>query len=78
MSIEQLLGPKGPFAASLANHGVRPGQLAMAAGVERALSEDRILLCEAGTGTGKSLAYLLPAARWARKARYTSVSRPQI
>lgn len=33
----------------------------MAAAVERALAEERILLCEAGTGTGKTLAYLVPA-----------------
>ena len=41
----------------------RPSQLAMAEQVERALSQGRALLVEAGTGTGKTLAYLLPAAR---------------
>ena len=41
----------------------RPSQLAMAEQVERALSQSRALLVEAGTGTGKTLAYLLPAAR---------------
>jgi ATP-dependent DNA helicase DinG len=40
---------------------LRQGQLDMAAAVERALDEDRIVLCEAGTGTGKTLAYLVPA-----------------
>ena len=38
----------------------RPGQLAMAEEVEAALAEDRHLVVEAGTGTGKTLAYLLP------------------
>ena len=33
----------------------------MADAVERALAGDRTLLCEAGTGTGKTLAYLVPA-----------------
>src|SRR5437763_433348 len=41
----------------------RPAQLAMAEQVERALSQGRALVVEAGTGTGKTLAYLLPAAR---------------
>jgi ATP-dependent DNA helicase DinG len=41
----------------------RPGQLEMAKAVERALEERRHLIVEAGTGTGKTLAYLLPALR---------------
>jgi len=41
----------------------RPGQLEMAKAVERALGERRHLIVEAGTGTGKTLAYLLPALR---------------
>jgi ATP-dependent DNA helicase DinG len=44
----------------------RPGQVAMASAVERALQERRHLVVQAGTGTGKSLAYLLPAARSGR------------
>jgi len=43
----------------------RPGQVAMAQAVERALDTDRHLLVQAGTGTGKSLAYLVPAIRHA-------------
>src|SRR5664279_252355 len=41
----------------------RPGQLEMAKSVEKALAERRHLIVEAGTGTGKTLAYLLPALR---------------
>jgi ATP-dependent DNA helicase DinG len=44
----------------------RPGQLEMAKAVERALEERRHLIVEAGTGTGKTLAYLLPALRTGR------------
>ncbi|HHO49330.1 MAG TPA: hypothetical protein ENK18_00280, partial [Deltaproteobacteria bacterium] len=44
----------------------RPEQLQLARRVARCLEEQRPLLCEAGTGTGKSLAYLVPAALWAR------------
>ncbi|HET6217085.1 MAG TPA: ATP-dependent DNA helicase, partial [Acidobacteriaceae bacterium] len=41
----------------------RRGQLDMARAVERSLQEDKHLIVEAGTGTGKTLAYLLPALR---------------
>ena len=43
----------------------RPGQLDMALRVAASFSENRPLVIEAGTGTGKSLAYLVPAALWA-------------
>ena len=43
------------------NYELRPGQLEMAEAVESALSERRHLIVEAGTGTGKTLAYLVPA-----------------
>ena len=39
----------------------RPGQVQMAQAVERTLDAGGVLLCEAGTGTGKTLAYLVPA-----------------
>ncbi|HSN98484.1 MAG TPA: DEAD/DEAH box helicase, partial [Candidatus Nanopelagicales bacterium] len=63
----RLLGPGGPLAAALEGYEDRPGQLAMAEAVERALEDDRVLLCEAGTGTGKTLAYLVPALLSGRK-----------
>lgn len=43
------------------NYEFRPGQLEMAEAVDRALKERRHLIVEAGTGTGKTLAYLIPA-----------------
>ena len=46
----------------------RPGQLAMAKAVARAVSLGRHLVVQAGTGTGKSLAYLLPVVLSGRKA----------
>ncbi len=45
----------------------RPNQVAMAEAVERALSDGRHLVVQAGTGTGKSLAYLVPAVRSRRR-----------
>ena len=46
----------------------RPGQSAMAQAVARAVAQERHLVVQAGTGTGKSLAYLLPLVRSGRKA----------
>ena len=45
----------------------RPGQVAMAKAVEAAIAGERHLVVQAGTGTGKSLAYLLPAIRSGRR-----------
>ena len=54
-------GTHGPLARWHDDYEYRPGQLAMAEQVEKALHEARHLLVEAGTGTGKTLAYLIPA-----------------
>lgn len=43
----------------------RPQQVEMALHIARCFDDEVPLLCEAGTGTGKSLAYLVPAALWA-------------
>lgn len=60
-----LLEGDGPVAASLEGYEQRPQQLAMLEAVAGALNDDTTLTVEAGTGTGKSLAYLIPAVRWA-------------
>lgn len=57
----QLLGPTGPLAERLPGYECRDPQLQMATLVEDALLHQGIALCEAGTGTGKTLAYLVPA-----------------
>ena len=59
----RVFAPGGILARSPLPYEYRPGQLAMAKAVERALAERRHLIVEAGTGTGKTLAYLLPALR---------------
>jgi ATP-dependent DNA helicase DinG len=66
-SLEGLLGPKGVLARKLEGYEARPGQLEMARKVEAALQERHYLMVEAGTGTGKTLAYLVPAIRSGRK-----------
>lgn len=62
----------GPIADELPGYEPRPGQLAMAARVAAALENDERLLCEAGTGTGKTLAYLVPAILSGRKVVITT------
>lgn len=42
----------------------RPGQIHMSHGVSHAFNHNAIYVCEAGTGTGKSLAYLIPSLHW--------------
>ncbi|MEO8078383.1 MAG: DEAD/DEAH box helicase, partial [Acidobacteriota bacterium] len=54
-------GPGGPIARALPGFEARPGQLAMAEAVAATFSAGGVLLAEAGTGTGKTLAYLIPA-----------------
>jgi len=62
-SLHEFFSPGGVLARSPLPYEYRPGQLEMAKAVERALAERRHLIVEAGTGTGKTLAYLLPALR---------------
>ena len=57
----------GIFSKYFPNYEYRPQQIEMLRSVTRALSENRHLLVEAGTGIGKSMAYLLPAALWSLK-----------
>ncbi len=59
-----LLAPGGSIAQRLADYEHRPEQLRMLEAVSKAFNQDAILTVEAGTGTGKSLAYLLPAITW--------------
>jgi len=62
-TLHEFFAPGGILARSSLPFEYRPGQLEMAKAVERALEERRHLIVEAGTGTGKTLAYLLPALR---------------
>ncbi len=62
----QLLEADGPIAGALAHYEHRPGQIEMAGAVGEVLDGGGVLMVEAGTGVGKSLAYLAPAILWAR------------
>lgn len=61
LSAADILGPTGRIAARLPNYEERPQQLEMAEAVARAIGEKKHLVAEAGTGVGKSFAYLVPA-----------------
>ncbi len=60
-TVADVLGPGGVIARRLPGYEPRPEQLAMAEAVEAAIAQKRHLIAEAGTGVGKSFAYLIPA-----------------
>lgn len=57
----RIFGEAGPFAAAVPGYRPRAQQLEMAESVGRAIAEHGVLVAEAGTGTGKTFAYLVPA-----------------
>jgi ATP-dependent DNA helicase DinG len=59
--MEEVFGLEGLIARAHPEYEYRPGQIQMAQAVMRAFEEKRHLIVEAGTGTGKTLAYLVPA-----------------
>jgi ATP-dependent DNA helicase DinG len=59
--LDSVFSPAGAFANILPQWRARPQQLAMAEAVRQAIEANGVLLAEAGTGTGKTLAYLVPA-----------------
>lgn len=67
MPITEFFDSDGPLARELPGFAPRDVQRAMAEAVAKAMEEGRHLLVEAGTGTGKTLAYLVPALASGRK-----------
>jgi ATP-dependent DNA helicase DinG len=59
--MHEVFGPEGLIAKTHPEYEYRPGQIEMAEAVLRAFEQKRHLIVEAGTGTGKTLAYLVPA-----------------
>jgi len=59
--MQEVFGPEGLIARTHPEYELRPGQIKMAEAVLRAFEQRRHLIVEAGTGTGKTLAYLVPA-----------------
>ncbi len=65
MNAAATFAPEGPLAVMLPGYESRGQQVAMAVAVAEALAKSEHLMVEAGTGTGKSLAYLVPMIQWA-------------
>lgn len=63
IDVAEFLSDKGPLADSFGNFETRPEQIEMAKAVDSALEKKYHLVVEAGTGVGKSFAYLLPAIK---------------
>lgn len=61
LTAAQVLGPHGPLSNAIANFKARPQQQQMAEAIAQALADGQMLVAEAGTGTGKTFAYLVPA-----------------
>src|SRR6267378_2629415 len=59
--MKEIFGPEGLIARAHPEYEYRPGQVQMAEAVLRAFNDKKHLIVEAGTGTGKTLAYLVPA-----------------
>ena len=59
--LEQAFGADGPLASSIRGFKLRPQQLEMARAIHDAMAATGVLIAEAGTGTGKTFAYLVPA-----------------
>lgn len=74
-ALAALLGAEGPFAASFPGYELRPQQVAMLRRVAEYFNQGGQIMVEAGTGIGKSLAYLLPAADYAmHNSRHVIIS----
>ena len=61
LTVEDILAPGGLISRAMAGYEHRPEQLEMAAAVDSALADGEHIVAEAGTGVGKSFAYLAPA-----------------
>jgi len=75
MDAGHLLGPTGPLARGVPGYEHRPGQIRMARAVQDVLEHDGTLLIEAGTGTGKTWAYLIPAVLSGRRVLVSTGTR---
>jgi ATP-dependent DNA helicase DinG len=71
--VNDTLAPGGPMERTHGAYEDRPSQRAMAIAIGQSYNQGGVVLAEAGTGTGKSVAYLIPAVRWALQNRERTV-----
>ncbi|HJT32321.1 MAG TPA: helicase C-terminal domain-containing protein [Pirellulales bacterium] len=76
LSVAEILGPRGRIAQRLNHYESRPQQLAMAEAVAAAIDQRQHLVVEAGTGVGKSFAYLVPAILHATRTQQVGTPSP--
>ncbi|MDI6827363.1 MAG: helicase, partial [Armatimonadota bacterium] len=74
MNLRRLLGPGGPVAQNMPGYEHRPQQIEVAITIQEALKTKSHCLAEAGTGVGKSMAYIIPAAEHALKGNKVIIS----
>ena len=74
MNIQSTLGPNGLISKLLPGYEYRPQQVEAAAGIWKALKAKKHCFVEAGTGVGKSMAYLLPAIEYTAQAKKVVIS----
>jgi ATP-dependent DNA helicase DinG len=65
--IDRLFGAGGPLAPAVGSFSPRRSQTEMAKSIAQAIDGQQVLMAEAGTGTGKTFAYLVPALLWGGK-----------
>lgn len=65
--VEKLFGAGGPLGGQVGSYRPRHSQIEMAKAIADAIAGQRTLIAEAGTGTGKTFAYLVPALLWGGK-----------
>jgi ATP-dependent DNA helicase DinG len=73
--MEEVFGPGGLIAQHHPNYEYRPGQVEMAEAVNNILKDGGLALIEAGTGTGKTLAYLIPALAAGRRVLVSTATK---
>lgn len=66
-AIAQIFADTGPLASNVPSYRARPSQANMAAAIAHTITNNQTLIAEAGTGTGKTFAYLVPALLWGGK-----------
>ena len=74
--VDRIFDANGPLTAAVDHFEPRPGQRALAAEVARTFDDGGTLVAQAGTGTGKTLAYLVPAALAGRRVLISTGTRP--
>ena len=75
MDVYEMLSEQGPFAKLLPGFSPRAGQQALAQAIGEAINDKRMLIAEAGTGTGKTFAYLVPAIESGKKVLISTGTR---